>query len=90
MATYYRVVCDAESEMAGAGLGYAEIYGDRARYYRSRTRANARAAELNNPEYGEAGCGTYRTERREDGWDENDDYCAPQLAADDAGEEWTA
>jgi hypothetical protein len=28
MATYYKVTCSRAHEMAGAGLGYEEIYGD--------------------------------------------------------------
>lgn len=82
--TYYKVVSSEESVMAGAGLGYEEIYGNRPRYYWSREQAKQRAALLNSPEYGDAGSGTYSVEERQfyhDGSfdDDADTYAREQL-----------
>lgn len=86
MATYYKVVCGDEQEMTG--LGYEEIYGSRPRFFWSRPAAERRAAELNSPEWGDAGCGSYRVESRQwydDGsWDdEGDDYAQRQLTEEE-------
>lgn len=81
---YFKVVCSEEAAMAGAGLGYSEIYGDRPRYFWDHGQASARARQLNSPEYGDAGCGSYAVEARQvygDGtFDDDDDaYAIAQL-----------
>lgn len=62
MKTYYKVICSEEQQMAGAGLGYEEIFGSEPRYFWSLEKANHRAKQLNSPEYGDAGAGTYSVE----------------------------
>jgi len=44
---YYRVVCDREAEMAGAGLGHEEIYGDGPRFFWNLHSARERCSDLN-------------------------------------------
>lgn len=75
---YFKIVCLKEREMAAAGLGYEAIYGHEPRYFWSRPAANARAAELNNEPDADLS-GTYTVQRRQEGMDADDDYCAVQL-----------
>jgi hypothetical protein len=86
--TYYRVVTSRAFEMAGAGLGYDETYGDSPRFFWDRAGAEARAAELN-----ESGSrdlrGTYAVEEGrvyDDGRfdDEDSAYAREQLFGEDA------
>jgi hypothetical protein len=83
MRTYYKIVLDREHELAGAGLGYDELFGDALRYYWDRGAAQRAAVWLN--EMGEDETGTYRIVERHcyaDGsWDdEGDAYAAEQLS----------
>lgn len=75
--TYYRVTTKRDAEMAGAGIGYEEIYGSEPRYYRFRIDAEAHAAVLN--ETSDELNGTYFVEERTTGQDDDDDYYHAQI-----------
>jgi hypothetical protein len=80
---YYKVVCEQAQEMAGAGLGYEEIY-DCPRFFWSRDEARRQAAELNSITANHNGAGSYVVEEghiHDDGsWDdEGDQYAQEQL-----------
>jgi hypothetical protein len=85
MKTYYRVTTSLEHEMAGAGLGYEEMYGSQPRYYWDREDAQKRAHAFNTDgNYDPDLAGTYFVEERcvyDDGlWDDSDDqYAREQL-----------
>lgn len=80
MRTYYKITCTREHEMAGAGLGYDEIFGDAVRYHWRREEAEVVAAKLNN-EFLRGGYGVEERKVYDDGpWDdEGDRYAAEQL-----------
>jgi hypothetical protein len=46
MRAYYKLVVAGEQTAAGAGLGYAELFGDVSRYHWSREEAEKAAEEL--------------------------------------------
>ncbi len=72
MSEYFKIMCSSEAELAGAGLGYKEIFGDGSRYFWDRAQAQVRAAEL-NAVCDELG-GTYSVARRTKGDDDDDAY----------------
>lgn len=61
---YYRVATTLEHEMAGAGLGYDEMYGDGPRYFWDRNDADKRIAELNASLAGDPLQNTYWVDER--------------------------
>jgi hypothetical protein len=78
---YYKILCSREQEMAGAGLGYAEIFGYEPRYFHIRHQAEAYAHALNHsPSGSDYLNGTYSVQERNDGDDADDYHCAKQLA----------
>jgi hypothetical protein len=85
--TYYKVTCAEEHDMAGAGLGYEEIYGDGPRFFWDQKQAKQRAVELNAQTASDNGAGTYTVQARhayDDGsWDDLGNLCARvQLCAE--------
>jgi hypothetical protein len=91
--TYYRITTTREPEMAGAGLGYDEMYGGWPRYFWTPEAANMVLGHLNGEgDWDKRGpddlVGTYRIEERRvypDGrYDDEYDPCArEQLGIED-------
>lgn len=79
-ATYFKIECSREFEMAGAGLGYEEIFGDEPRYFLDRGEADATCERLNSSGSDDLN-GTYNVAERNEGDDADDYYCARQIVA---------